>query len=173
MPNNYSPAPEVEKIAGKLIHNFHGHLSSVRIEYVFIDKTPKSQGKAVWGSARLIGGLNSFLAGNVDTEAADTDEAPVDEGFFVIVIAKPIFDSLPDQHREALIDHQLCHCRAGLKKGKGESEAKTYLSLAGHDIEEHSEVIQRHGLWTEEAKKFAEVSAQYRLGLDVPVEAGK
>lgn len=181
MPNIYSPAPEVEKIAGKLIHNHHGHLSSVRIEYVFSDKTAKRKGKPIWGEARLISGISSFLAGNNPTldqvEEASVEESPVDDGFFTVIISKPVFDSLPVSHREALIDHQLCHCRAGLKKPKGGGEAKTYLSLASHDVEEFTEIVERHGLWTEEAKKFAAKCAQYRLDLEEatpePATSGK
>ena len=51
--------------------------------------------------------------------------------------------------REALIEHVLCHIDKDWDK-----EGNPKYSLVGHDLEEFSAVVQRHGMWMNDIKSF-------------------
>jgi hypothetical protein len=111
---DFKAAPAVARIAEDLIPRHHPDLVGERIEYVFRKKATKSKGREVWGTARLIGGLNAFLA-------TDDDERPYDgtvESFFVIEIAEDIWGEIDSTQRVALVDHELCHLRHRLHRGR-------------------------------------------------------
>lgn len=146
---NFEPAPEVQEMAEILIEKYHSHLQDcdVRIEYVFVDKTPKSNGTEVWGTCRKVSNLNAFLA-NKEKERADP--------FFVITISKPVWDVLPEDARKALVDHELCHASAEIKDTDDGEETK--LSIMPHDLEEFVCIVRRHGLWRENVKDFVEAA---------------
>lgn len=150
-------APEVETIAEDLIEKYHQHLLdySVKLRYVFVDKTPKSNGKEVWGTCRKVSGLNAYLENGT----------PSGEPFFVISISKEIWDVLPKDKKLALVDHELCHAWAEVKKPKEESEEEEpetdvvpKLSIKPHDLEEFSCIVRRHGLWREDIEDFVEAA---------------
>ena len=105
MATTYRPAPAVQRIAEQLIHKHHTHLQDAHIEYVYRDKASKSGGKTVWGKARKISGLNAYLAAS--NGASDIVYA---DDFFVIEIAEDVWGQLKPAQREALVDHELCHC---------------------------------------------------------------
>ena len=129
----YSKAPDVELVAKQLIQTAHPELVNTRIEYAKVDKTPKRGAKEIWGQCRKVSGVNAFLAEN----------NPTGETFFLIVISAPVWDSLPTDKREALVDHELCH-------------ASQELNLVKHDLEEFTGVVKRHGLWRDDVRSFAE-----------------
>lgn len=141
----HRPAPAVARIAATLIGQHHTHLADVRIDYVFRSETAKSNGKAIWGKARKITGLNAFLATPEDERPVDDD---IDE-FFVIEIAEPVWAILSENERKALVDHELCHCTTEQKGG----ELK--LKLRPHDLEEFVQIVRRHGLWRDDVENFA------------------
>lgn len=155
----YFEAPEVEKIAEGLIEKYHQHLVdlSVKIRYVFVDKTPTSKGKEVWGTCRKVSGLNAYLEGG----------SPDGESFFVVTISKEIWDVLPDDKKLALVDHELCHAWAEVKKSEEdeedtgeelESDNPVKISVKPHDLEEFSCIVRRHGLWREDIKDFVDAA---------------
>lgn len=101
MPDQYSQANEVTTIARRLIKQHHDHLSTRRVEFLFVerfDKDGNSQavtakgGKNLYGKAKLVTGLNAFLAtGSVlidldEREAGVSGDAP--NPLFVILITK-------------------------------------------------------------------------------------
>ena len=139
---SYRPAPDVKRIADDLIEKYHRHLIDfqVKMEYVFVDKTPKSKGREVWGTCRKITGLNAFLS--------NEEEEP----YFVIVISEPVWDVLPHDKRVALVDHELCHAwaEASQKEDTDGSEEVIKLSVTPHDCEAFNAEIRRHGLWRED-----------------------
>lgn len=154
----YFDAPEVAEIAEGLIAKYHQHLIdySVRIRYIFVDKTPNSQGKEVWGTCRKISGLNAYLEG----------ENPDGDPFFVITISKDIWDILPPDKKLALVDHELCHAWAEAKQQEEEAESDSdletdnpvKLSVKPHDLEEFSCIVRRHGFWREDIEAFVEAA---------------
>jgi predicted metallopeptidase len=152
----YFDAPEVAEIAQSLIAKYHQHLIdfSVKIRYVFVDKTPNSKGKEVWGTCRKISGLNAYLEG----------ENPDGDPFFVITISKDVWDLLPSEKKLALVDHELCHAWAEVKQQKNESDDDSdmetdnpvKLNVKPHDLEEFSCIVRRHGLWREDIEAFVD-----------------
>ena len=147
----HRPAPEVQAIAEELIPKYHQHLIdfSVRLEYVFLDKTPKSKGMEIWGRCRKVSGLNAFLANK--QEGSDP--------FFVIEISEPIWDILPPECRMALVDHELCHAAAEAAQDEDDDEADPVkLSVNPHDLEEFCCIVRRHGMWRDNVKSFIEAA---------------
>jgi predicted metallopeptidase len=144
----YSKATEVAEIAQGLIEKYHHHLLdySVRVEYVFVDKIPKKGGKEIWGSCRKISNLNAFLA----------SDNPDGDPFYVITIALPIWDLLPEKSKIALVDHELCHTHAEYCEDDEDPAVK--LSMTPHDLEEFSCIVRRHGLWRDDIKDFVETA---------------
>lgn len=152
----YSPAPAVQKIAEELIPKYHQHLVdfSVRLRYLFVDKTPKHNGKDVWGTCRKVAGLTAHLEGG----------SPDDEPFFAITISQDVWDLLPHDKRVALVDHELCHAFAKLKPAKESDEAEedfeaqkiVQLQIVPHDVEEFACIVRRYGLWREDVRDFVE-----------------
>lgn len=140
----FTPAPEVKDIAERLIPLYHHHLidCNVRVDYIFSSKVTVKNGKEVWGTCKKVTNLNAHPAGH-------------DDPFFVITIAEPIWEILPPDKREALVDHELCHAWAEFVEDK-DGEQVVKISIKPHDVEEFACVIHRHGVWTEDAKKFIE-----------------
>lgn len=174
-PIKFYSAPEVEAIAKDLIPKYHQHLIdfSVNVQYRFVNKTPKSKGKEVWGSCRKITGLYAQLA-----ECSDDDEP-----FFVITISKDVWDVLPQKTRIALVDHELCHAWAEVKQAKDEADANVdeeiekdnpvKLSVKPHDLEEFSCIVRRHGLWREDVEEFVNAALSKKKGADEEEEEGE
>lgn len=150
MPVKYTPAPAVAAIAQRLIKDHHEHLEGERIEYVFRSEHAKDGGKAVFGKARKIGGLNAYLSMTEDGN---------EEDYFVIEIALDIWGGMSDRQRVALVDHELSHCVI-----KHSENGDMSIAIAPHDLEEFNAVVERHGLWRADVKSFMEAaSGQLRL----------
>jgi len=64
----------------------------------------------------------------------------------VILINKNVWDSLPDNHREALLFHELYHIQVDGDK----------IILKKHDVEEFVKVAERYGPWTEALQAIKE-----------------
>jgi hypothetical protein len=147
----YHPAPEVREIAERLITKYHQHLLdfNVKLEYVFVDKTPKAKGIEIWGTCRKVSSLNAFLANAQDGS----------DPFFVITISEPVWDVLPPDKREALVDHELCHAWAEASQKEDDDESDPVkLSVRPHDLEEFSCIVRRHGLWRDNVKSFVDAA---------------
>lgn len=156
MTTTYAAAPDVAKIAKKLIGKHHTRLADVRIECVYRDKAATSNGKTVLGKARKMSGLNAFMAREI-TSDVDADAA---DPFFVIEIAEDEWRRMGPAAREALVDHELCHCTAEFDEESGEYK----LGIRAHDVEAFAEEVTRHGLWHDELKTFGE-AVKEQLGL--------
>lgn len=144
----YRHAQDVEDIALDLIPKYHGHLTdfNVHLDFVFVSKAPKRNGKEVWGQCRRVSGFNAYMADHQG-----------DEPFFVIIISEPVWDVLPLDKRLALVDHELCHAWAEANQKEDDDEADPVkLSLRPHDLEEFSCIVRRHGLWREDIEEFVE-----------------
>jgi hypothetical protein len=161
----YWRAPEVERIARKLIGKHHEHLNrhDVRVRCLFRDPAARSKGKVVYGKARKVSGFTAYLVGLEHNDRLD-DDGPTD--FFVIEIAYDPWQGLTERQREALVDHELCHLEVEIP-----DEAKDrVLSLRGHDLEEFTEVVKRHGLWRPSVAAFTNVAKGAQLAF--PIDAG-
>lgn len=146
MPIIYRPAPEVAAIAEKLIEQYHQHIKdfNVRVEYVFQDKIQMKGDNEVWGTCRKITNLNAYLASNEQSSG---------DPFFVISIAEPVWEILPEKERMALVDHELCHTAAEYQE-KDDEEPVVKLAIKPHDMEEFACIVRRHGMWRDSIKEF-------------------
>jgi hypothetical protein len=163
----YWRAPEVKKIADELIPKHHEALNrtDVTIRYVFREPAAKSHGRLVYGKARKVGGLSAYLVGLEHADRLEDDE-PVD--FFVIEIARDLWIGQTEAQRKALVDHELSHLDVEL-----DDNGDRKLVMRGHDLEEFTDVVKRHGLWRPTVAKFAEVAKAAQLTFDIqPGSAG-
>jgi len=122
---------DVVSTATKLIRDYHPDLDEANVGFLFRDKAQKSGDRVVLGKASKVQDrLKPFL---------DYD--------FIIWIAQDVWEGeLSMAQREALVDHELCHCTMD-DNGKPK--------LKHHDIEEFNEVVERHGIWKDDLKTFA------------------
>jgi hypothetical protein len=136
MAKEFSPAPEVEEIAGKLIEIFRPELDDwgYEIKYVFNSENPKSGGMECIGLARKITGLFAYLAGHP-------------EGFFVLETGIPAYESLTINQKIAYVHHEFCHF--------GINEIGN-LTLVPHDLEEFTQVAEVHGAYFDRLQVFAD-----------------
>jgi putative metallopeptidase len=157
MPTEYLTAEAAAKIGQRRIKSDHQSLARQRIEFVFIKKEDKegmpqfveSKGKRILGKAKVISGLNAFLAREEDDDR---------EQFGVVEICYHSWRVMKEPAREALIDHELCHFVVDIDTGK--------LSTITHDVEEFNQVIKRHGLWKNDVLRFTELAAKHLPLLD-------
>jgi hypothetical protein len=139
--------PEAERIANGLIEAHHTHLISAKIVYLSTTAKRKKCDRVRLGSAQKASGLLKWSLAEAGT--------PAD---FIILISQGDWQWLPETHRVALVDHELAHCwRFVTDKGR-ES-----WGLRGHDVEEFTEIIARHGLWRREHEELASVVRQLPL----------
>lgn len=152
MPQEYQPAPEVEDVARDLINDYHPHLATVRIDYVFAGEPLKEKGKVVWGRAKKVTGLNAWLA----SEDKNPDAAPPEE-FFVVEIHRGTWLMIDEKSRRALVDHELYHLDVDIETSK--------LSIRPHDLEEFNAVVRRYGLWRVDVELFINAANQRERSL--------
>ncbi|MDO8391028.1 MAG: putative metallopeptidase [Actinomycetota bacterium] len=153
----YMHAPEVAEIIRDLTAQGEPHHelsdAGIRIEALFMDNIPMSHGRLVYGRARKVSGQTAWWAqyGSHPARAERFDPATP---FGVVEIAHPIWSSLSEHKRIALVDHELCHFRVDW-----EAEPPA-LMIRGHDFEEFAQVIRRRGLWNASAVNVANAMAE-------------
>lgn len=147
-------APEVEAIAEELIADIHTDLGAVRIEYLFMDKVPMSNGRLVLGRARRVSGMAAFFAQFGHTRLEDADRFESIAPFGVVEIAEPTWVGLKPRQQRALVDHELCHLRVDFDVDPPR------LGIRGHDFEEFRSVLRRHGLWSSSSQDAGRALAE-------------
>lgn len=119
----------VINIAKDLINRYHRELGAADIGFIFRDEATTSKGKTVFAKAwKPPAWLQAY-------KTLD----------FIIEIAEDIWNDLDTDRRIALIDHELCHC-----DNLGDTP-----SLRAHDVEEFTEIIERHGFWNRDLMSAA------------------
>lgn len=168
MANRFRAAPEVEKLAGKLIRKHHEHLHGVVIEFVFRSEAKNKGGRKLLGDAHLVSGREAFMVslyrdefdyeaafkGDAESDGRETDETGYEHlpyaPFFLIEVALDEWQALEPDAQEALVDSLLCRCDVGEKGG---------LRKVEPDVVEFSAVLERHGTWNRSAEKAAKALA--------------
>ncbi len=147
-------APSVEAIAKTLIDSYHPHLLARRLVYIFRSRHAKAGRKVVLGRAKIVSGLNAFLAANEYGQAVSENilgetvgEAP--ESFFIVEIARDLWQGLDHDQRKALVDHELMHCGISGEK----------ICIIPHDCEEFNAIVRRHGLWQPDVAALIKAAA--------------
>jgi hypothetical protein len=124
---------DVREMANDVIAHHHPHLADANFVFLMRSPTAKSKGKAVLGTAKKATPEHKALyLGEVD---------------FIVTLAGAEWKDMTNRARRALLDHELCHCVGDSMKG---------WSMRGHDVEEFSEIIERHGLWHGDLEKVGE-----------------
>jgi hypothetical protein len=147
----YREATEVKRIADLLILEHHPHLElrMDEIRYVFRDDIPRSKGKATLGKARRVTGLACYLAlAEWGSENTYEDHEAVGTDQFVMEISEPVWETLTEAQKAALVDHELCHFRYT-------DAIPPKKEIRPHSVEEFHEILHRHGLWKDDLKEFA------------------
>jgi hypothetical protein len=152
----YRVAEQAAKMGAEIMERHHPHLLGLRVTFVFMDKTPKTKGRDVWGRAKKVSGLPAFLSNSDDPKGYG-----LAEDFFVVEISEEVWERLSASGRAALIDHELSHCTIEMDEETGASK----LAIVGHDVTEFEAVLRRRGLWNESVKAFVEAGAE-QLSLD-------
>ncbi|HWR66992.1 MAG TPA: putative metallopeptidase [Bellilinea sp.] len=126
-------SPSVIHIAEELIEQHHPWLKDARIGFVFRNEAQKSQGRMILAQASLVPSkLQVYL-----------------EFDFMIWVSKKDWEGrLTSAQQEALIDHELCHCMPNQNGG---------WAMRPHNVQEFWEVIQRHGLWSNDLQRGREL----------------
>jgi len=135
---NYRPAPDVKKMADKLIDKYHGNLREAKIIYLFRDKPLKSKGKVQLGKATKVSGKYNAVTG------AD----------FLIEISEPHFWDMEHKKQVALIDHELSHCFIDIEGNR---------SILNHDFEGFNSVLKRYGFWHDDLQQMKKNLQQMQL----------
>lgn len=131
---------EVLDMAERLIERHHEHLQQARIGFLFRSEAPSSNGKATLGKAEKV---NSKWTPLLQEEL----------DFAIWLAADYWFDVLDPRQKRALLDHELCHCIGRPYEWK----------IRPHDVEEFAEVVQRHGMWSSDLKRFDQAVNQMLL----------
>lgn len=159
---NYKRALEVENIALDLIGQYHFRLDELPIRYLFAQDPIKKAGRERAGEARIVKGLNAYLAGDYRQDEADMAAEPYKfpavRDFFVITISYPSwerFEKLPAQQcakmKLVVVDHELTHC---------DLDEDRNLILVPHDVEDFVSIVERYGLYSSDLERMFEASAQ-------------
>ena len=150
--NKYDDKPEfwrdtnLDHLAEEIRVKHHEHLHDAEISYLMTKKPMNRGGKLILGKAKLSKGLLGFYS------RAD----------FIIIIQAEAWDKADLPTRQALVDHELCHCTY-----EPEEDGSKTWALRGHDVEEFTDIIDRHGLWHDDLKLFGRaVGRQLELGLN-------
>lgn len=138
----WTEAPrEVLDLAKRIIDRYHEHLHDARVLFIMRSEAPVSNGQVAYGKARKV----------------SAEQQVYIDGDFVIWIAKDQWNYLSPKQKEALIDHELSHC-----KWDGFT-----ASLRGHDVEEFNHILERYGAWWPSAESF---EAAIQSALPIPRE---
>ena len=135
----WSKAPQhVLDTVKRLINLYHEPLREARIGVIMRSEAPRVGGRVVLGKAEKVSPKAQVYA-------------PYD---FIIWLSEDQYRMLAPFQREALIDHELCHCRWDINDG---------AALRPHDVEEFAEILERYGYWWPEASAVAAVAQQAQL----------
>lgn len=137
----WSEAPlSVIHTAEMLIREHHRCIEDARICFVMRSEAQKRGNRYILGQASKV----------------PAKMQPHFEYDFLIWLSRDDYNAMDTGQREALIDHELAHCRPNAEGG---------WKIREHDIQEFAEVIGRHGLWTAELREMEHATNVYQASL--------
>jgi hypothetical protein len=155
----YELSKEVEKVAERLIKQFHDELKGKDIRYVTQekkdDKTGQSvaqmrKGRPVLADIKVVGGLNAFLCSG--EERTDLN-GPIP--FAVMVVSKHAWNLLKPKQREAMLDEQLCRLDYDSETGKP--------TVGDYDVHAITLNAKRFGAWNDDLDRFLTAAQDFPL----------
>jgi hypothetical protein len=128
----FEHAPEsVLTLAARLIDNHHGRLAEANISYIMRNGTWKKKGEIVDADVQVIAGANRFETGK----------------HFRVTINADLWNKVGEKTRTYILDKQLSRC---MKDETASGDVR--WSLCDYQIKEFANLIERHGLITEDLK---------------------
>lgn len=141
----YDDSESVKEIARKLIPKYHPELVGAHIIYGCRDKAQKRAGKPSPGYVKKVSPEMKWLsASKVDGD---------DVGDFILVVALECWNGMAPNQRTALVDHLLTRCSGE----EDEKNGRMKWSLRPPEVQEFSEIADRHGKWNAELTQMAEM----------------
>ena len=138
--------PAGEELAAKLRPAYHKHLEGLAILCFSKPEAAKSRGK--------INVAKAMKATPILKAALRHHKEQID---YLIVVGLDEFKPMDAKTKEAVIDHELCHFMGPDDKGN--------MKMRGHDVEEFTEILERHGAWDSSRYYFAKAAQSLQLGL--------
>lgn len=142
LPIDREESPELYAQLARLIDKYHEELAQARIVLAWhYGWKPDKDGRLTLGKCRKLTELDQRLA--------DFD--------FVVILNADVWPELNEPQREAILDHELCHAAPALDEEgeqKEDSTGRKCWRVRRHDVEEFSEIVTRHGLYTSELEKL-------------------
>ncbi len=144
---SFEIADEVQEFAERIIDQHHPHLQDAKDKVGYFFK---------YGSSDWAGKCKKCTA----------FEREITGKMFLIFVNKDAWSHMDLTQREALVDHELCHIKRAsspridsttnevIQDWAIADEPESW-STRDHDIEEFSDVVNRHGLWEKGIEKFA------------------
>lgn len=136
---SYDFNEEAQRIGERVIEQWHPHLSEIKIAYLNKESATEPPTKPPRGGKVLKLGQASKVPDKYKLLAAQ-------DYVFVIELTAAYWDKLSLTQQEALVDHELCHCRVDADGPY----------LANHDLEEFRQIVRRHGFWKPDIQAFCE-----------------
>lgn len=133
-------------LLGELVSDHHSHLDDNRIALAWnFSWKPDPDGRLVLGKCKK--------ATDLDRELIELD--------FVIVLLWQFWadESVTDEQRRALLDHELCHAAEKVDPETldpvFDAKGRKVFRVRKHDVEEFAQIVRRHGLWMADLEVFA------------------
>ena len=130
---------EITNERDRLIANYHPHLAPISdlIAIVIKEKASKVGTKVIAAQTKKANDLIKLLSNK--------------DYVFVIELATDIWAGLTPDEQTALLDHQLCYCKA---EEKDDGSIKYYLDKP--DLGFFRDEVERHGWWSTSKSKATE-----------------
>jgi len=156
-------ALEPKQIAEKLIPKHHNDLERAKILFLFTSQKMRHHDRVRLGSAKKTSALLRYLSSG--------QSKTVDKGAdFILLFPEPEWKNLNDKQREALVDHELEHCYE--KTHTTKKGVRRAYALRGHDLEDFTAILSRHGLWTHDHVRMAQAMAEAKQ-IELPFHSPK
>jgi hypothetical protein len=161
--------PEPHKILREIRNKFHKDLDQAKIALAWRKKLKADK--------------DGHLTLGKCVKASDLSRALAPFADFVILLNREVWRDMDftDKKKKALIDHELCHAAPVFNKFGHQAydeEGRAIWRMRRHDIEEFTEIVERHGFYKHDLEMFAKaVLAKKQTpilpGLEQPKRNGK
>ncbi len=144
----------------EIVFAHHEHLKPARIALAWcLTWQPDVDGRVKLGQCKK--------SSDLDRELVAFD--------FVILLRRAFWrdERVSDAQRRALLDHELCHAaRQNDKHGDPavDERGRAVWRIRRHDIEEFSEIVERHGIYSRDLENLAGALRRQGVGPFVPCE---
>ncbi len=145
-PETWEPFPEGDKLVTEIVARHHPHLDGLSIMCFGKPEASKQKGR--------VNVAKAMKATHLIKAALRKHHDRID---YIIVIGLDCWRPMDAKTKDAVIDHELCHFTGFDGDGK--------LGMRGHDVEEFTEILERHGAWDPSRYYFVKAAQGIQLSL--------